>query len=229
MFKWLLIILLLIIAVLGGAFVWLYSRAAVPVPQNMPRPVEQMRTEPNVTVIVHQSAVNDMLAAIFPIEGQGKMGMKPLLISYTWRVLNPRVEMTPEGATLSVEAQLHVLGKTHSFTAQGSGTVRYDSTERELYMDLKELRANTSEKILGIPLDRLNLAPSNLSVRLLSHLPLLTDFKVKKPNDVREEVQFAIVGHRVHFEKQRAIVDFAVRFKEESQTAEPAGQQSQNK
>jgi len=70
MFKWLLIALLVIIAALGGVLVWLCLPTAAP-PQVTVTNQQEMAGSPNVTVYVHQSAVNDMLQAMFPFEGKG--------------------------------------------------------------------------------------------------------------------------------------------------------------
>ncbi|HEY3293961.1 MAG TPA: hypothetical protein VGL38_00830 [bacterium] len=228
MFKWLLIILLVIIAALGGTLVWLYARSAAP-PAVAKTSPQEMGEGPNVTVYVHQSAVNNLLQAIFPIEGAGEVMHKPISLPYSWKVENPHVEMTADGPIFTADAQVHILGKTHVVQARGKGAIRYDSLAKELYMDLHQLEAHTDAKVLGIPLDRLNLAPSDMNVRLLSHLPLFTHFSVKKPLDVREDVEFSIISHRVRFEKQQAVVDFAVRFHELSQGAGDPAKQGQSK
>jgi hypothetical protein len=216
MFKGLLIGLLVIIAVLGGVLVWLALRPGPPPHVTVTSSPETVES-PNVTVTVHQSAVNSLLQAIFPIEGEGKLLRKPIAIPYRWTVEHPHVELTAEGPVFTAEAHIEILGRTETVMAEAQAGVRYDSVAQELYMELHQLQAHTDAKVLGIPLDRLNLAPTDMDVRLLSHLPLLTHFVVKKPQQVREDVGFSIVGHSIHFEKQRVIVDFAVRFRELSQ------------
>jgi len=124
---------------------------------------------------------------------------------------------------------VHILGSTHIVKAEGQGGIRYDSVAQTLYMELHQLRARTDAKVLGIPLDRLNLVPPDLDVLLLRHLPLFTPFAVKKANNVREEVGFSIVGHKIRFEKGRAVVDFAVRFRELSQGVQDTARTPQRK
>jgi hypothetical protein len=216
MFKWLLIALLAIIATLGGALVWLCARAAPP-PHATVTTSQEMAESPNVTVFVHQSAVNNLLQAIFPIDGEGHLLGKPVSIPYRWRIEHPHVEMLAEGPIFSAEAQLHILGNTHHVKAEGQADIRYDSVGQILYMELHELQARTDIKVLGISLDRLNLAPSDLDILLLRKLPLFTHFAVKKPKDVQEDVGFSIVEHKIQFEKKRVVVDFTVRFRELSQ------------
>jgi len=215
-FKWLLIILLVIIAGLGGAVVWIFGRTPVPETKYIPSPASQMTTEPNVTVIISQSGVNDMLAAIFPIRGEGANGTV-LRIPYSWSIQNPHVDMEPEGPTFSAEAQLRILGRTIAATAQGTADIRYDSTSNDLYMDVHEIKAHTDAKILGIPLERFNLAPEWVNVGLLRHLPLGADFIVKKPEGLRENVELSVAGYKIHFEKHQAIIEMTVCFKELSQ------------
>ena len=216
MFKWLLIALLVIIAAVGGVLVWLCASPGVPPQVTVTRP-EEMDESPNVTVFVHQSGVNNLLQAIFPIEGEGHVLRWPASIRYSWRVENPHVEMTDEGPIFSADARLHIMGSQHSVKAEAQAGIRYDSVAQKLYMVLHQLRARTHVKILGISIDRLKLVPSDLDVLLLPHLPLYVPFVVKKPKDVREKVGFSIVGHTIRFEKGRAVVDFAVRFNELSQ------------
>lgn len=223
MLKWLLVVLIILVAmavVLGGIVVWKLGRPEPP--RTTVPPASEMKSGPNVTVYVHQSAINDMLAAMFPFEGEGKLLKRPLSIPYSWKVEKPHVEITADGPVFSATARVHVLGKTHEIAAEANAEVRYDSTAQELYMDLHEVQAHTEMKVLGISLRKLNLAPSDLDVRLLRHLPLLTHFKVKKPLGVREDVRFAIVGHRIRYEKGRVVVDFIVDFKELSQWKEEA-------
>ena len=228
MFKWLLIVLLVIIAVLGGVLVWLCAGTGTPLQVTVTKP-EEMDESPNVTVYVRQSAVNNLLQAIFPIEGEGQLLRKPVSIPYSWRVEHPHVEMTAEGPIFSAEAVVHILGSTHNVKAEGQAGIRYDSLAQELYMELHQLQTHTDAKVLGIPLDRLNLVSPDLDVRLLRHLPLFTPFIVKKPKQVREEVGFSIVGHKIRFEKQRAVVDFAVRFDELSQGVQDTARRAQSK
>ncbi len=228
MFKWLVIVLLVIIAALGGVLVWLCTRAGTP-PQVTVTSPQGMAESPNVTVFVHQSAVNNMLQAMFPFEGEGHLLRKPVSIPYSWRVEHPHVEMTADGPIFSAEARVHILGSTHIVKAEGQGGIRYDSVAQILYMELHQLQAHTDAKVLGIPLSRLNLAPPDLDVLLLRHLPLFAPFAVKKPKDVREEVGFSIVGHKIRFEKGRAVVDFAVRFHELSQGVQDTARRAQSK
>jgi hypothetical protein len=219
MYKGLLIaltVLLTVLIVLVGMVIWFL---VPPTPQKavfVPPSVEAL-TESNVTVTVHQSAINDMLMAMFPIEGEGRLGKAPLSISYTWRLEKPHVELTDSGAVISAEADLRILGKSYHVAAQGKADIRYDSTTQELYMDVQDMAAHTDGKVLGIPLVGLHLSPTVIHVRILRQLPLFTQFKVKKPQDVREEVRFSVAGYRIRYEKQRAIVDLNVKFKELSQ------------
>lgn len=228
MFKWLLIVLLAIIVALGGVLVWLCARTGAPPQMTVTRP-EEMAESTNVTVFVQQSAVNNMLQAIFPIEGEGHLLFKPVSIPYGWRVEDAHVEMTAEGPIFSAEVRLHILGSTHVVKADAQAGIRYDSVAQELYMELHHLQAHTHVKVLGTSLDRLNLEPSDLDVRLLRHLPLFTPFAVKKPKDVREEVGFSIVGHKIRFEEGRAVVDLAVRFAELSRGVEDTTRRAQSK
>ena len=229
MFKWLLIVLLVIIAGLLGSLIWIIGRTTpLPPPTVISAPAEMSET-PNVTVHVHQSAINDMLAAMFPYEGKGELMHKPISIPYSWKVEKPHVELTVDGPVMSAEARVHIMGASHTVSAQGRAEVRYDSTEQTLYLDLHEIRTHTDAKILGIPLDKLNLAPPALSVGVLGHLPLLANFIVKKPNVVREGVRFSIVGHRIQYEKGQVRVDFAVRFKEMSEGVGASTQKTQGK
>jgi hypothetical protein len=227
MFKWLLIVLLAIIVALGGVLVWLCARAGAP-PQVTVTSPQEMAESPNVTVFVHQSAANNMLQAIFPIEGEGHLLRKPVSIPYSWRVEHPHVEMTDEGPVFTAEARVHILGRTHTVKAEGQAGIRYDSVAQELYMELRQLQTHSEVKVLGIRLDRLHLAPSDMDVRLLRHLPLFTPFAVKKPKGVRDKVEFSIVEHQIRFEKQRAVVDFAVRFHKLSQGVQDTTRQAQS-
>jgi hypothetical protein len=226
MFKWILVVLLSIIAVLCGVLIWLCARSGNPPRVTMTGPPEREESS-NVTVFVHQSAVNNLLKAMFPFDGEGKLLHKPASIPYTWRIENPHVEMAADGPIFSADAQIHILGSTHSVKADGQAGIRYDSVAQELYMELHGLQAHSDEKILGIPLNKLNLAPSDMDVRLLSHLPLFTHFAVKKPKHVREDVEFAIVSHNIRFEKKQAIVNFVVRFKELAQGEDTTRQAKQ--
>jgi hypothetical protein len=212
-FKWLLIVLLAIIAALGGVLVWLCARSGAP-PQVTITTPQEMAESPNVTVFVYQSAVNNMLQAIFPFEGEGRLLRKPVSIPYSWRVEHTHVEMTAEGPILSADVRVHILGRTHAVKAEGQAGIRYDSLAQILYLELHRLHARTDERVLGVPLSRLNLAPPNLDVIIMHNLPLFTPFKVYKPMDVQEKVGFSVVGHKIQFEKQRVEVDFAVRFHE---------------
>jgi hypothetical protein len=213
MYKWIVLGLLVIIAASGGALLWLCARSSVP-PHAKAMVDPEMDESPNVTVYVHQSAVNNMLKAMFPFKGEGQLLRKPLAIPYQWRIDNPHVDMTVDGPVFSAEARIDILGGTYHVKADGQAGIRYDSLAQELFMELHELQAHSDDKVLGVPLTKLNLAPSDMDVRLLSHLPLFTHFAVKKPRNIRDNVQFAIVDHQVRFEKNRAVVNFAVRFKE---------------
>ena len=210
------IILLGILAVLAGIVVWIISSAGSNQPVFLPQTLETPG-ETNTTVTIHQSAINDMLAAIFPIEGEGQLGNKPLSLPYRWRLEKPHVELDESGPVISVDADIRVLGKSYPVQAQGRAVIRYDSTDQDLYMDVHDIQAQTNMKVLGIPLAGLHLAPSVIHVRLLRNLPLFTHFKVKKPQEVREEVRFSVAGYRVRYEKQKAIADLNLKFRESSQ------------
>jgi uncharacterized protein YpmS len=228
MFKWLLIALLAIIVLLLGTLVWQCVRSG-PSPRGTVIYSQEMADSPNVTVIVHQSAVNNMLQAIFPIEGEGRLLRKPVSISYDWRVENPHVEMASEGPIFSANATVHILGQTYKAAAVGKTGIRYDSLEQILYMELHELQVHSDAKVLGIPLEKLNLAPSDIEVLLLRKLPLLTHFAVKKPKNVHEDVEFSIVSHKIRFEKKQAVVDFVVQFNELSQGIQDTTRRAQPK
>jgi hypothetical protein len=219
MTKWLLIILIVLMAVvamLGGALVWICTRTQ-PSPPLTVSPPPEMTTEPNATVIIHQSAINDLLAATFPIQGEGLLGKPPLAVPYGWKLEKPQVELTEAGPLFNGMARVSVLNKGYEFASQGRGVIRYDSVARELFLDFPEFKVHTDATILGIPLAGLKLAPTSLHVRLLKNLPLSLQFEVKKPQNVREAVQGSIAAYTIRYEKERAIVDATVKFKEVSQ------------
>jgi hypothetical protein len=223
------IVLLAALLLVGGVLVWLYSRPASPPTVAVPPPVETLTGEPNTTVIVQQSAVNGLLAAVFPIEGEGTLLRKPIEIAYNWKLTDARVEFQPGSAIFYANARVHILGKTHEISAQGQAEIRYDSLAQEMYLDIHEIQAHTDAKVLGIPLDKLNLGPKEADVRLLRHLPLVVPFKVKKPQGVREEVQFAVAGHLVRFERGHAVVDLKLRFMRLSEGVETENVKPQSK
>jgi hypothetical protein len=212
----------LLLAAVAAAFMLLTQK---PQPKDGPAPPDSLQTLLNsdttafrndISMVIHQSAVNNLLAAIGGLSGDGSLFAKTSLTKYKWFVQNPRVSFCDTGAVFLADVRVMGFGTDYESQAVGFAHLDYDQSQEEIDLSLDQVMVELKVKLLGreLRLSRIDVASLYGSkIKLIGPLPLQTDFTVKKHKE-RMYINFSIVDHRVRYSNEYATIDFQVEFKE---------------
>lgn len=176
---------------------------------------------PHISFVIHQSAINDLLAAIGDLEGDGSVLFRSGLTKYAWKVEQPRLTIADTGAVFVADVSVKGFGMDYTTEGLGKAHIEYDHANDQINLVLETIIVEIRTKILGkeIKLGELDIAAFyDPKVKILGPLPLQTDFNVKK-QDEKKPIHFAITDHKVRYEKRQVTIDFEVNFSEGKELA----------
>jgi hypothetical protein len=172
--------------------------------------------KPNLSVTIRESAINDLLKAIGPLNRSGHVGPKTGITAYSLDIPPPLVEIRRDSAFLHAQVTVKALGTQYTTEAIGQASVEYDPQHDELYLALGKTTTDIHMKALGVAINLDNVDISSFyspRIKLLGKLPLATDFTVKKPETGKEAVRFTVARHRITYRPGFAVLDMVVEFK----------------
>lgn len=139
-------------------------------------------TGQSVSVVISEKTVNDFLAAVGPVKGQGTGAQK---IKFTWTVTEPRVDFEP--GTAGFKAKVKVKTKIITFTDKVNGrlAVDYDASANKIRMQVVEAKFPVYVKILG---KKVKLATLDIGKYYKPK------FEFNGPEPVQQEVEVDIGG-----------------------------------
>lgn len=144
----------------------------------LPGPV----TGQSVSVIITEKTVNDFLAAVGPVKGEGKGAQN---IKYTWTVNKPGVDFEPGAA--GFKANVKVVTKIVTFTDRVNGrlAVDYDAPSNKIRMQVVEAKLPIYVKIFG---KKVKLATVDIGRYYRPR------FEFNGPEPVQQEVEIDVGG-----------------------------------
>lgn len=137
----------------------------------------------NLSVVLHQSALNDLLEATGSLKGEGPLLFNSKVATFAWKAEQLRVQITDSGAIFTANVFVRGIGMNYQSPAQGAGTVEYDLDKEQIDLVLSDVPFDFRFKILG---KRIKIATLNIAnlvgprIGILGNLPLHADFTVKK-------------------------------------------------
>lgn len=174
----------------------------------------------NLSVVVHQATLNDLLESIGDLKGEGSLLFKSKLTHVEWNATEPHVQINDSGAVLVATVNVRGIGLATQSVVQGNATVEYNVEKKQIEVVLQEVPFTLRLKVFGkriklITLDIANLVGPRIGV--LGNLPLYADFKVKKLES-RKPIRFNILRHVISYAPERITIDFEVDFLEKTET-----------
>jgi hypothetical protein len=100
----------------------------------------------SVSVVITEKTINDFLAAMGPVKGQGKGAQK---IKYNWTVTNPTIDFEP--GTAGFKADIKVKTKIITLTDKVKGRLKvdYDDRTNKIKMQVVEAKFPVYVKVFG--------------------------------------------------------------------------------
>ena len=100
----------------------------------------------SVSVVITEKTINDFLAAMGPVKGQGKGAQK---IKYNWTVTNPVIDFEP--GTAAFRADIKVKTKIITLTDKVKGRLKvdYDPQTNKIKMQVVEAKFPVYVKVFG--------------------------------------------------------------------------------
>ncbi|MBL0062058.1 MAG: hypothetical protein IPP40_11430 [bacterium] len=171
---------------------------------------------PNLSAVIHESLLNDLLEATGYLKGEGPLLFKSKSSNFAWKAEQLHVQITDSGAVFTANVFVHWLGMNYQAPVQGTGIVAYDYDKEQINLVLKDVPFDFRFKILGKRIKILTMNVADVigpTIGILGDIPLQLDFDVKKL-DGKKPLKLTVKHHSVRYEPERVIVDFEVDFSE---------------
>lgn len=176
--------------------------------------VDSARPTTNLSVVVYEATLNDLLNTIGDLKGKGSLLFKSKLTSVEWKAKQPHVQINDSGAVLTATVNVRGIGLETESVVQGNATVEYNIEKKQIDIVLQEVPFTLRLKVFGKRIKLITLDIAGLvgpQIGVLGNLPLHADFNVKK-HEGKKPVRFTIVRHVISYDTGRVNIDFEVDF-----------------
>ncbi len=188
-------------------------------PDSLAQPTENTPTdagtfEPNLSAVIHESLLNDLLEATGYLKGEGPLLFKSKSSNFKWKAEQLHVQITDSGAIFTANIFVHWIGMNYQAPVQGTGIVEYDYDKEQINLVLNDVPFDFRFKILGKRIKILTMNVADVigpKIGILGDIPLQLDFDVKKL-DGKKPLRLTVVHHIVRYVPGQVIVDFEVDF-----------------
>ncbi|MGE4169960.1 MAG: hypothetical protein AB7F28_04495 [Candidatus Margulisiibacteriota bacterium] len=105
--------------------------------------------EPDASVVVYESTLNKLMAAIGAVHGEGKFSQAVMNLAYTWDVTNPRVELLQDRALFKADAVVKVGGLAYPSRVEGEMAVAYLEETNRITVKLSKAIVGVYTELFG--------------------------------------------------------------------------------
>ena len=142
-------------------------------------PTQTEPFEEHISLLVHENLLNEFFSNMGEIKGEGSFSVG----DYSWYLLNPRIEIEPEGGTF--HGQIRVQGGNFRVTRDLEGTVKitYDREKNKLNVEIDK-----ADIILDVDIFGTNFILGKIDIAKY----FTKSLKVDGPQGIADEIEFKL-------------------------------------
>jgi len=141
--------------------------------------IDSKRFEEHISLLVHENLINEFFSNIGEIKGEGNFAVG----DYSWYLLNPRIEIEPEGGIF--KGQIRVKGGNFRVTRDLEGTVNitYDKELNKLNVEIDK-----ADIILDVDIFGTNFVLGKVDIAKY----FTKSLNVNGPQGIADEIEFKL-------------------------------------
>ena len=176
---------------------------------------------PDATVIVHQNTLNGFLNAVGPMSGTDKYSVLGAKGDYTWTVQNAKIDLLPNQARFSADANVKVGPLGYGSVATGDVEITYNKETNRISVKVLKASFEVYTKVFG---KKIHISDVDLSrfykpeFEFAGPQPIQSSVAVTLPNNTTKTVYISTMNQSMKIEQSQIVVTSNLKFSDQPPT-----------
>ena len=170
---------------------------------------------PDATVIVHQNTLNGFLTAVGPISGSDQFNVAGAKGTYTWSVKNAHIELKPDKATFTADADVKAGPAGYGSAATGTVEIKYNQETNRISVKVLKASFEVHTTVFG---KKIHIADVDISkyyrpeFEFAGPQPVQPSVDVDLPGGAKKTVYISMAAQNMKIEQSQIVVTSNLNF-----------------